>query len=284
MRVVFRLIPRTLLATLSACLAAALLVVASAPTGAQAGQVKMEWFGWSHFRFTSVEGKIIHVNPFVRNPDSSITLDEITQLDLIVAADGHGDELGQSIDILKKVPSARLFVPFELGAWVIGQGVPAAQVIRSNPGGRVRVGDVWVRMVASVHGSGLTGLPQAAPDQPLGYGGPAAGFVMTFENGFTVYFAGSTAATQDQALWGAMYKPHVAILPLNSDREPLDTAMMVRLLQTDNPNLKLVVPHHHRVVQQPRETTVADLEAAIASMGLGVPVLNVERSTPYLWP
>src|SRR5574342_28742 len=48
-------------------------------------------------------------------------------------------------------------------------------------------------------------------------------------------------------LWGRLYKPDVAILPLKATSDPQDAVEMVRLLRTENPNLKTVIPHHHRL-------------------------------------
>ena len=228
----------------------------------------MEWLGWSHFCFTSPNGTVVLTNPFIDgNPDAAVSVDDINQADLIVLADGHRDEVGSAVAIAQKT-GAKLFVPFELGTWLTEQGVPAAQVVRSNPGGRLSFGGITVRMVGSVHGSGLT-----PPTATTPYGGPAAGFVITFENGWTVYFAGSTAATQDQALWAQMYQPDAAILVLGGGAEPKDFAMQVKLLTTGNPNLRTVLPHHHRVVQQPGQTTIAEAQAAVNEMGLGFEIM-----------
>lgn len=145
--------------------------------------------------------------------------------------------------------------------------MPQQQVVRSNPGGRFRMEGITVRLVTSHHGSGL---PQ--PTEPTPYGGPAAGFMVTFENGLTVYHAGSTAMTGDQALWSEMYKPDVAILPMDGSGEPMDFAMMVKLLTTDNPNLSTVFPHHHRVSPAPGQTTIAEVQGAIDALGIDMKV------------
>jgi L-ascorbate metabolism protein UlaG (beta-lactamase superfamily) len=236
--------------------------------GAQAAAVTLEWLGWSHFRFTSPTGKVILTNPFVANPDSPVRVEDIERADLILVPNGHGDEVGQTVPIAQRT-GARTLSPFELGSWLIEQGVPQQQVVRSNPGGRFRLDDVLVRVVGSVHGSGLP-----APTATTPYGGPAAGFVVTFENGWTVYFAGSTAATQDQALWAQLYRPDAAIIVLGGGAEPMDFAMQVKLLTTDNPNLRTVLPHHHRAVQPPGQTTVAEAQAAVRELGLDLPILS----------
>jgi L-ascorbate metabolism protein UlaG (beta-lactamase superfamily) len=254
-------------------------LVAAAPTAAAAqqasGAVTLEWFGWSFFRFTSPEGKIVLTNPFAANPDSPIKADDVQAADLIFAADGHADELGSIIQIAQNT-GAKTWTPFELGTWLTEQGVPQDQVIRSNPGGRYKLGNVTLHMVGSVHGSGL---PSPTPQTP--YGGPAAGMFATFENGWTVYFSGSSEATTDQGLWAQLYKPDVAILHMGADHEPMDIAMSVKLLQTENPNLKMVIPHHNRVNPPAGQTTVAEVQAAIDAMGLGIQVMQPNLSQVY---
>ena len=242
---------------------------------AQGGAVTMEWLGWSHFRFTSVNGKVILTNPFVTNPDSPVRVEDIQRADLILVPNGHGDEVGQTVPIAQRT-GARTLSPFELGTWLMEQGVPTAQVVRSNPGARFMMDGITVRVVASVHGSGLP-----APTATTPYGGPAAGFVITFENGWTVYFAGSTAATQDQALWAQMYQPDAAIIVLPGNAEPKDFAMQVKLLTTGNPNLRTVLPHHHRAVQLPGQTTIAEAQAAVTEMGLPFQILAPVIGQPY---
>ena len=272
----FRLRLATML--MSVAVAALLLAAVGSTASAQqpaGGVVNLEWFGWSFYRFTSPSGMVILTNPFAANPDSPVKAEDVTKADLIFTADGHGDEVGSAVAIAQST-GAKLWVPFELGAWFTEQGVPMDQVLRSNPGGRLKMGDVTLRMVGSVHGSGLS-----APSPRTPYGGPAAGVFITFENGWTVYFSGSTPAMADQALWAQMYKPDAAILHMGADHDPMDFAMQVKLLQTENPNLKMVMPHHNRVAPPAGQTTVAEVQAAIDAMGLGIQVMQPNLSQAY---
>jgi L-ascorbate metabolism protein UlaG (beta-lactamase superfamily) len=236
----------------------------------------LEWMGWSHFRITSGESKVILINPFITgNPDSIVKLEDITRADVILVADGHEDEgAGDAIPLAQKTGAKLIGGGYELGSWFIEQGVNASQVIRTNPGGRRQFDGITIRIVNSVHGSGL---PE--PTSNNTYGGPAAGFIITLEDGYTVYFAGSTAATMDMQLWGSAFKPDLAILPLNNDRDPIDIAQMVKLLRTDNKNLNKVIPHHNRMQPPAGATTIDEMEQAINDMvGKGtVTVMRIER-------
>jgi L-ascorbate metabolism protein UlaG (beta-lactamase superfamily) len=250
---------------------AAGLALSAGPAPAQSGPVKMEWLSWSIFRFTSPGGKIIVTNPFVTNPDSPVKVPDFPKVDVILVADGHPDEVGSAADIAIAT-GARVVTPHEMWAnHFQPKNVPEAQMFRSHPGDWYRFDGITVRNVNSVHGSGT-------PDK---YGGPAMGFVIQFENGLSVYFAGSTALTLDMQLWGMLYKPDVAILPLNANRDAQDMVHMVRLLRTENPNLKTVIPHHHRLQPPAGAPTPATLEAALKASGMPVTVLNPDLRKVY---
>ena len=105
--------------------------------------------------------------------------------------------------------------------------------------------------------------------------------MITFENGSTVYFTGSTAIHADMALYGRLYKPDIAIIILSGNRDPKDAAEMVRLLMTDNLNLKTVLPHHHRVKPAKGAASPAEMEAEIKKLGLPVTFLNPELGKVY---
>ena len=247
---------------------------AAGPGGveAQTGPVKMEWFSWSIFRFTSPTGKVVLTNPFVTNPDSPIKADHFQKVDVIVVADGHGDEVGSSDEIAIRTGAKIVAAPELHRVYFETRKVPDKQLLRGNPGDRHRIDGITIRSVNSVHGSGTV---------DRAYGGPALGFIITFETGLTVYFAGSTTATMDMQLWGARYKPDVAILPLPDRRDPDEIVDMVRLLRTENPNLKTIIPHHHRLKPAPGASTPADMERVLRAAGLPVSVLNPELGKAY---
>ncbi|TME26856.1 MAG: hypothetical protein E6I75_25610 [Chloroflexi bacterium] len=121
------------------------------------GTVSVEWFGWSHYRFTSPTGKVILTNPFTSNPDSPIKPEDIEKADLIVVADGHGDEVGSAVQIAQST-GATVLAPGGVNAWLVEQGIPMAQVPKRffQPGDRyLGLQGITVRSVESVHGSEL---------------------------------------------------------------------------------------------------------------------------------
>lgn len=234
--------------------------------------VKIEWFSWSIFRMTSPTGKVILTNPFVTNPDSKVKVADFPKVDAIVVADGHRDEVGSAAEIALAT-GAKVITSFEMyNVWFEPRKVPVEQMLRSSPGDWNKIGDIVIRNIPSLHGSGTADKMD---------GGFAMGFMIKFENGLTVYFAGSTAPTLDMTMWGRMYKPDVAILQMSAGKDPQDLVEEIRMLRTGNPGLKTVIPHHHRLQVRPGDTTPADVAAAVKAARLPVRVLIPEPGKSY---
>lgn len=261
-------IPRILaMAGLALCLAASTSVAFAA-----GDPVKIEWFSWSIFRLTSPAGKVVLINPFVTNPDSHVKVESFPKVDVILVADGHQDEVGSAAEIALAT-HAKVITSFEMySVWFEPRKVPMEQVVRSGPGDWTKSDGLTIRNIGSIHGSGTA--------DKL-YGGAAMGFMIKFENGLTVYFGGSTAPTLDMTLWGRMYKPDVAILQMSAAKDPQDVVEEIRMLLTDNPNLKTIIPHHYRVQVPPGGTTPADVAAAVKAANLPVDVLIPEMGKSY---
>src|SRR5215208_4160429 len=121
---------------------------------AKSGPVKMEWFSWSIFRFTSPGDKVVLTNPFVTNPDSPVKVPDFPKVDVIVVADGHADEVGSTHEIALQT-GAKVITTFEMwGHYFEPRKVPIQQALRSNPGDVNRIDGITIRNVNSVHGSG----------------------------------------------------------------------------------------------------------------------------------
>ena len=262
-------------------------LVAAGLTSVQAAEVQMSFFGNQHFRFVSNYGKVILINPWVRgNKDAGMTVESFKKgsVDLILTTSGHGDDQGQAVEIAART-GATIFTVAELGSWMQSQiekyGGSKKQVYRGAIGGRTKVGDVTVQLIQSAHGSG-TNAPKGHPGKL--YGGPASGVLITFENGLKVLMAGSTGLSMDLQLFGMRFQPHVALIPVMGRfmMHPDDAAYAAKLLLTDNPNLKTVVPQHTRVKgAAPWMGTPDQFEAEVKKLGLGLKVLKPKIGETY---
>ncbi len=119
------------------------------------------------------------------------------------------------------------------------------QIFISAPGGQGTIAGIKYQIVHTFHGTGY----RLANNPLRQYGGINAGYILTFENGLKVYFASSSPLTMEFQLFGSRYKPHVALLPIGGRfmMHPDDAAYAAKLIMTDNPNLKTLVPQHHRI-------------------------------------
>jgi len=251
---------------------------------ALAADVAMTFYGNQHFKFVTPAGKTILVNPWVKgNPDwpKDMPLEDIKRVDAIFVSGGHGDDMGQADEIAKQ-SGATIITPAELGGYFLQVGVPAPQVFGVSAGGQGAIAEVRYHVVHTHHGTGYT-----LPNNPIRqYGGINAGYFLTFENGLRVYFASSASLTLDFQLFGSRYKPHVALLPVGGrfQMHPDDAAFAAKLLTTDNPNLKTVLPQHHRLNARspggPGATPEA-FEAEVQKLGLALKVLNPKIGQTY---
>ena len=104
-----------------------------------------------------------------------------------------------------------------------------------NKGGSQKVGAVTFTMTHAVHSCGIL------DDGKIVYGGEAAGYVLHFEDGRTLYFAGDTNVFTDMQLIEQLYHPELAFLPIGDlyTMSPREAAVACRLLKA-----KKVVPMH----------------------------------------
>jgi len=243
----------------------------------QISEVKIEWLTWSFFRITTPGGVVILTNPWYTNPDSTTSLEDIPEADIILVPAGHPDEVGNALEIAAKT-GATIAASHELINLVwkdenAGFGDPLTidgitiQTEYFQPGTTTTIDGITIRAVTALHGNWDTG-------------GPAMGFFITMEDGYTIYFSGSTDLTQDMVLWGELFKPDAALLYLASGQNPRDVAVMAQLLSEKNPNLKTVIPLHHRL-DAPEGHTPADLSNAMAELGLKAELIDPQPGVIY---
>ena len=192
----------------------------------------LTWLGHSAFRLDTSAGKRIYVDPFLNgNPKCPEDEREPERADIVAVTHGHGDHVGDTVDIAKKHGSTVVAI-VELSGWLGKQGVDDDKMPAPNKGGTVDVGGVKFTVVNAFH----TG---SAPDGS--YGGESAGFVVTTEDGKKLYFAGDTCVFGDMQLIGRIYEPDVAIVPIGDHYTmgPKEASVAIELL-----GVKRVVPCH----------------------------------------
>jgi L-ascorbate metabolism protein UlaG (beta-lactamase superfamily) len=194
----------------------------------------LTWLGHASFLLETDDGKRIYVDPFLSgNPKTPENLKQPDQVDVIAITHGHGDHVGDAVELSKKFPDAEIVAMVELKGWLGNKGANIGQLPGINKGGTQEIDGTRFTLVNAFHSS-------SGPEGE--YLGEAAGIVVRLANGPTLYFAGDTDVFGDMALIARLYEPDYAVLPIGDwfTMGPKEAALAIELL--GNPK---VVPCHY---------------------------------------
>jgi L-ascorbate metabolism protein UlaG (beta-lactamase superfamily) len=166
--------------------------------------MKLHFHGHSCWQIDDGKHRVL-IDPFLSgNPQADVGPDAVDKLDAIVVTHGHGDHLGDSVDIAKRT-GALVVSNFEIANWF------GARDINAHPmhiGGGREFPFGHVKFTIAHHGS--TG-PEGEP-----LGNPM-GVVLTM-GGKKIYHAGDTGLFLDMQLIGEMSGPlDAALLPIGDN-------------------------------------------------------------------
>jgi len=189
--------------------------------------LKATWFGHAALGLETGGYKVLVDPYFTGNPAASQTARQ-AQADFILVSHGHGDHVGDALDIAKRT-GATVISNAEIAGWFGKQGV---KTHAQHLGGGYKHPFGYLKLTLALHGSGL-------PDGS--YGGNPAGFLLTTDEGKKVYMACDTGLFGDMRLIGEEGLD-LAFLPIgdNFTMGPDDALRAVKLLQP-----KQVVPIHY---------------------------------------
>lgn len=191
--------------------------------------LKATFLGHSCVSITNGKQNII-IDPFLTgNPQATVKAEDI-KVDFILATHGHGDHLGDAVDIAKR-NNATIIAPNELAIYVQKQGAEAHNM---HIGGAYQFPFGRVKLTIAHHGS--------AAGDGLEYTGNPCGFLI-FMDGKTIYHAGDTGLFYDMKLIGEMNEIDLAFLPIG-DNFTMGVTDAVKAVEFLNP--KKVVPIHYK--------------------------------------
>lgn len=226
------------------------------------------WYGHACIWIESEAGTTILFDPWLGNPRSPITPDEVPGCDVMLVTHGHADHLGSDPGPAAEgdpIRIARRTKPVwpamhEMSLWLGSLDDIGAEVVGMNKGGTFDARGVQVSMVHADHSAGDW---VSDAKVPLYLGDPV-GFVVELENGKRIYHAGDTALFGDMRLIGELHQPDVAFLPIGGHftMGPTEAAMAVRLL-----GVTTVVPIHYGTFPA-LAGTPTELNAELNRLGL----------------
>jgi L-ascorbate metabolism protein UlaG (beta-lactamase superfamily) len=219
--------------------------------------VKVTFIGHSCFLLDNGIQKIL-IDPYISKSPVAKASDDQKKADFILVTHGHGDHLGDAIDLAKST-GAMIIANFELSEYCSGKGVKNVHSLHIGGGYSFPFGSV--KMTIAHHGSGV--------GNDLSYGGPPAGFIVRVD-GKVIYHAGDTGLFLDMKLIGELDKIDLALLPIggNFTMDVPDAVKAVEFLQP-----RKAIPMHYNTSELIKADP-NDFVSRIKSFGVEGIILN----------
>lgn len=195
-------------------------------------KIKAWWLGHSAFRLESQNGTVIYIDPFLSdNPNTPDEFKNPDEVDIILLTHGHEDHVGDTLDIAKN-SECKVVAQVELSQLLKKYGLKENQRIEFNKGGSVDFEEFSVTLVNANHSSSFQG----------DYAGEAGGLILSFDDDIAFYHMGDTNIFSDLEIYGEIYRPHVAAVPMGDyyTMGPEEAALSCEML-----NPELAIPIHY---------------------------------------
>jgi len=202
-----------------------LLLLIALVTHAAAQETKLKWFGHAAFSITTPKGKVLLIDPWIKNPSNPEAKENkdpfasIPKVDFILLTHGHRDHVGEAVEIAKRTGAMLIANPELAFNLVKLADFPTKQagdyIMQMGNEIEIADGEVTVAMTPAVHSSSVFN-PKAGPNEPeRAYGGSPAGFVIIVKNGPTIYHSGDTAYFKDMETIGETYAIDAALINIS---------------------------------------------------------------------
>ena len=165
--------------------------------------MKFRYFSHSACQITTGEGKSILIDPFLNdNPTSPVKAEDV-HADVILLTHGHGDHLGDTLEIAKRC-NALCICENELAGYLAAKGLKAHNM---HIGGSFDFGFGRVKLTQALHTS-------VTPDKECT--GAATGLLIRVDDTL-IYHTGDTGLFSDLKLIGEMNDVDLMLVPIGDN-------------------------------------------------------------------
>jgi L-ascorbate metabolism protein UlaG (beta-lactamase superfamily) len=229
---------------------------------------QITWLGHATFELTFDSGEVLLLDPWIEGNPAYPKDYKVSKVDAIAVSHAHFDHTNDVLPLAKKF-QPKIVAIFETANWFEKKG--AKNTVGMNKGGTADLGFVKLSMTHALHSCSIK------DGDNLLYGGEAAGYVLTFKDGRSAYFAGDTAVFSDMALIKDIYHPELAFLPIGDfyTMSPHAAAHAARLI-----GAKRVIPMHYGTFPA---LTGRPEDLAKRLEKDGIEVWTLKQGTPVKW-
>ena len=195
--------------------------------------MKITWLGHSLFELQFPSGEVLVLDPWIEGNPAYPKAYKIKRVDAIAISHGHSDHTGDVVTLAKEFEPKVVGI-FEIATYFASKGVK--NTVGMNKGGTFDLGFAKLTMTHALHSGAIK------DGEQILYGGDAAGYIITGQDGRRAYFAGDTTIFTDMSLIADLYQPELAFLPIGDHftMGPHEAAHAARLLK-----VKTVIPMHY---------------------------------------
>ena len=188
----------------------------------------LQYLGHSGWQIQSARGTRILIDPWLsKNPLAPFSTADLPGADYVLLTHDHFDHAGDVVEVVRHTGAVLVAQPETIRRYV-AEGIPQDRTQGMNIGGSIEINGITVTMTDAYHSS-ETGEP--------------AGYILTLEDGKTLYHSGDTGLHCNMRTWGELFDIDLALLPIGSvfTMDARQAAKAASMLQA-----KAVVPIHYK--------------------------------------